>query len=148
MATVSNPYTFTISANKTVSCVISSALPAEETSLAVGYTKFDFSPGDYVTEEYTIVIPPSVNVIKWVYHMHATTGKSSDSEWYKDSENGTYKIIPYSGSFYSGNTYLSVTPGKTYWIKVDIYAEGDEGYLEMDFLYSKEINNHAADASL
>lgn len=137
---VSNPYSFSIKSNTSFSGDVQAALPSTDTRL------FKKSGDGYL---FTDTIPNGVNIIKVV--IEATGG-----DWYSAEmiirNNKTNKIWAsnYAGPSENDTSivYIAVTPGKTYTISIEEYADGDNpGYCSWAIYYSAEINTHAPDVT-
>ena len=120
MATVSNPYTFTISANKTVSCVISSAVPTTDTVLA-SFSCVVYDSSDEDVKQVTI--PTGVNIIFIEYY---AGGDGDDIGFYI---NDVFVC-----------DYVKVTPGKTYTCALRISSYGNMTGTA-NIYYSQSINS-------
>lgn len=139
-STVSNPYTFSISSNKSFSGVVQAALPVKDTIL---YR--DLYPEDEMYPNIgtmPIVIPAGVTVIKFglggnasqydepcsCSAINTTTGVT----WmYEAGEGSVGRVI-----------YIGVTPGKTYNIEYGVDSEIEIVDFSCIISYSKEINAH------
>lgn len=139
-STVSNPYTFSISSNKSFSGAVQAALPSTNTQL---FKKAD----DKYNSIFTDTIPNGVNIIKVL--ARATSG----GDWTTIADitiknNKTNKIWASACSQTSETdekiVYIAVTPGKTYTIHILDYTD-DAGRSEWAIYYSTEINTHTPD---
>ena len=132
MANVSNPYTFTITANKTVSATISSAVPVEETVL---FGWGEDGEGGYDWED-SFIVPNGVTKIKieaWA------GGDGGPSVGYELTNTVTNKTV-------DRGTIIAVTPN----IEYKIYCWcGADGHItgSVSIFYSQSINNMTADYS-
>ena len=140
MANVSNPYTFTITANKTVSCVISANIPTNETVLK-SFNAFD--------NQFNIVTPK--NITKIAFYCE----EAYQYFVVQITPNSTYTIVPdewvdgdVEGYMISnGGFYMKKTDGQ------EIYWFLDEGYgssvIGADFtfkiLYGQPIESRNVD---
>lgn len=144
MATVSNPYTFKITANKTVKATISMVIPITETELGDGIW-YETDVGEYVDYNednevlYSFTVPSGVNVIKMETDYTTTSGDGYFTAYYKKG-NGNWAEMP-SGFTYSGTKYVGVTAGTTYSIGYTIQSRDDRIQVLCKCYYSQSINS-------
>lgn len=139
-STVSNPYTFSISSNKSFSANIEPEVPTSDTPLFK-------NPDDQYNSVYTDTIPNGVNVIKVI-------ASATGGEFYgagivitnKRTKKNWGSADAAENNYDEHTKYIGVTPGKTYTIIIGGYNDGDNpGYWEFLISYSKEINTHTPD---
>lgn len=136
MAVVTNPYTFNITANKTVKATISLAIPTTKTELGNGIEiNIEFTQD---TEQYSITIPTGVNVILIEDSYSDNSGENwREIEYQKNS--GNWTRLPALNN--NGTTYVGVTAGATYTFKYTVNAYNDIVDAYFNTYYSQTINS-------
>lgn len=142
-STVSNPYTFSISSNKSFSANIKSKLPIKNTILRA------FSVDEHnQVESIIVVIPDGVKVVK-VYsycdndNSERTYYSLSTGTWPNDKNWG----LTSANDLTTNRTrYIGVTPGKSYTVTAEISSDSAAGFYGYSRIYySQEINSHTPD---
>lgn len=157
MATVSNPYTFKITGNKTVKCTISASVPVTETMFP-DYGSISWNDDEDITS-FSITIPSGVTIIKIAITVSTIikTGETgyTDGDYHvelyetspKSSNDLYYSYMSYDNTTNSYYGYFKVTAGKTY--SFDFSGGGyGSGTATAKCYYSQFINSQTSQYSL
>lgn len=146
---VTNPYTFSIQGNKSFSAQLESEIP--DTSTVLGSNQNHDCSDSGLSVSVTVTIPNGVNVILVqgsgdVYVQH--TGEQYDADLIIGRVNYSGTMVKtYSTGSGTSYSYVKVTPGKQYTIRLDgddpenHYSAHIQYNLYLDVYYSKAINN-------
>ena len=146
---VTNPYTFSIQGNTSFGAQLESEIPDTSTVLGSNQNHETSESGSSVSV--TVTIPNGVNVILVrgagdIFVQH--TGQQNDADLIigRVNDSGTM-VKTYSTGSGTSYSYVKVTPGKQYTIRLD-GSDPDNGYsshtqynLYLYVYYSKAINN-------
>lgn len=142
-STVSNPYTFSISSNKSFSANIKSKLPIKDTILRA------FSVDEHnQVESIIVVIPDGVKVVK----VYSYCGNDNSERTYYSLSTGTWPndknwgLTSLNDLTTNRTRYIGVTPGKSYTVTAEISSDSAAGFYGYSRIYySQEINSHTPD---
>lgn len=141
---VTNPYTFSIQGNRSFGANIESAIPDTNTVLGSNYS----NDIDTYSISVSVTIPNGVNVIlvhgTGVFSYHHTENTTDGALLIGRVNNSGTMVKTYSSGIGVSYSYVKVTPGKQYNIRLNCdNPEYDSGVPELKLLvyYSKTINN-------